>query len=157
MHRSVWCALHRVRLIKPFIPLCLSHLCSSLSWDVNHRMRPTAGKRVKGIADEFDDKNHLTSALHHSPFCLNSARHSKGARMLFFCLFIFSHLSAKGFELIVCPIIHLCLSCQRICQVISNQALSRISTPISIPPHLLTCDGARGGVETDYIWQPKPF
>lgn len=147
----------RVRLIKPFIPLCLSHLCSSLSWDVNHRMRPTAGKRVKGIADESRIKIiwPLLCIISHFAETLRST--ARALTCIFFFLFIFSHLSAKGFKLIMCPIIHLCLSCQRICQVISNQALSRILTPISILPRLLTCDGARGGVETDYIWQPKPF
>ncbi len=75
------------------------------------------------------------------PICLNSTRH-KGAHMLC-CLYDFTFIS-EVLEQITCPKIRLCLkeqlpiwsaeTSQRIRQVISNQGLSWISTPVQPPP-----------------------
>lgn len=152
--------------ITVLLPLCLSHLCSSLSWDVNHRMRPAAGKTLKRIADELETSSSdlLSSSffliwplfLHHFFFCWDSMQDT--------AVYTFrsqkkswkNHVSKYLFKG-RCPFQKWRQVRGRV-KVMSNQALSWISSSSSIPPISWPAEGQDVGEGwTDYIWQPKPF
>lgn len=138
------------------VPVCLFHSCSSLSWDVNHRMRPAAGKRPKRIADECGTR------IFWPLFCFNLQAHTFHATprgreihwntLAIFFNCIYSH--CRGLQR-MCPN-NRCLFERRIiyfefpggtaaverCQMISNQSAKLNLESSSIPSHLLRCDGA---------------
>lgn len=137
----------------------LSHLCSSLSWDVNHRMRPAAGKKQKRIADE------LTTRMFWPLFCMvaHSLKFHATHQLCSHAMFsLFLNLSAKCSSWsCVYPSLFKKRNCMfwvlrqareyvKWCQI-KNWAKSRLQLS---PSHFLTCNGVGG---TDYIWQPKPF
>lgn len=160
---AVFYSTHRQadEAIHPYpVPLCLSHLCSSLSWDVNHRMRPAAGKRLKRIADERRTRMFWPLFCIISHLLKSHATHQGRPHAAFFNVFKFISKGAPDDHVSKHPSLFkfYILSVEtgkRMCQAISNQVLSWISTPAQSLP---SPDLRWGGVgETDYIWQPKPF